>query len=328
MRYRPFGETGLEISELVFGGGAVGGILIRADDDTRREAIRRALAGGINWIDTAPSYGDGRSEEAIGWLLREMDASPHVSTKFHLDLRSGEAIASQIERSLHESLERLGRERVDLLQLHNPVRLEREGRAVGVADVLGPQGVADGLEGLVEQGFVGLTGFTALGEPTACKQVIESGRFASAQVYHNLLNPSAGRAMPGSFRGFDFQNLIASCAAHGVAVMNIRVLAAGVIATDQRHGREWPIVPGTEVAVDEKRTQAVFAELKDRYGTRAQTAIRYALSNPDVSGVLVGIAELDQIDEALEAIELGPLPDEALAYLERIYEADFGLALT
>ena len=67
----------------------------------------------------------------------------------------------------------------------------------------------------------------------------------------------------------------------------------------------------------------MFAELKDCYGTRAQTAIRYALANPGVSGVLVGIAELDQIDEALAAIELGPLPDEGLERLQRLYASNF-----
>ena len=73
MRYRPFGRTGLEVSELVFGGGWVGGILIHQDDATRRTAIRRALEAGINWIDTAPSYGAGQSEEALGWLLQEVE---------------------------------------------------------------------------------------------------------------------------------------------------------------------------------------------------------------------------------------------------------------
>ena len=62
MKYRDFGTTGLKISEIVFGGGAVGGILIDADDDTRRKAVRMALDGGINWIDSAASYGNGRSE--------------------------------------------------------------------------------------------------------------------------------------------------------------------------------------------------------------------------------------------------------------------------
>lgn len=62
MKYRKFGTTGLEISEIIFGGGAVGGILINADDDTKRQAVRMALDGGINWIDTAASYGSGKSE--------------------------------------------------------------------------------------------------------------------------------------------------------------------------------------------------------------------------------------------------------------------------
>ena len=70
MRYRPFGRTGLQVSELVFGGGWVGGILIHQDDATKRAAIERALEAGINWIDTAPSYGDGESERALGWLSR------------------------------------------------------------------------------------------------------------------------------------------------------------------------------------------------------------------------------------------------------------------
>ena len=72
MKHRRFGCTGIDISELVFGGGFVGGILIDADDDTRREAIRRALDAGVNWIDTAPSYGQGQSETALGWLLGEL----------------------------------------------------------------------------------------------------------------------------------------------------------------------------------------------------------------------------------------------------------------
>ena len=325
MHTRPFGDTGLLISELVFGGGAVGGILINGDDETRREAIRRALAGGINWIDTAPSYGAGRSEQALGWLLEEVDERPHLSTKFHIDLESREQVASQVERSLHESLTRLRRDAVDLLQLPNRVMPEPGRRSLGVAQILGRGGVADSLERMIEQGLTRYTGFTALGDAAACREVIESGRFASAQVYHNLLNPSAGRAMPAAWSGYDFQNLMASCAEHGVAVMNIRVLAAGVIATDTRHGREGALVPGTDVAQDEARTGAVFAELRERYGTRAQTAIRYALSNPHVSGVLVGIAETGQIDEALAAIELGPLPDDALSLLDGLYAKDFGI---
>jgi len=82
MKHRTFGRTGISVSEVVFGGGAVGGILVHKDDATKREAIRRALAGGINWIATAAQYGNGKSEEALGWLLPEAGATPYLSTKF------------------------------------------------------------------------------------------------------------------------------------------------------------------------------------------------------------------------------------------------------
>ena len=62
MDYREFGSTGIKVSELVFGGGAVGGLLINQDDDTKLKAIKRSVEAGINWIDTAASYGQGRSE--------------------------------------------------------------------------------------------------------------------------------------------------------------------------------------------------------------------------------------------------------------------------
>ena len=55
-----------------------------ADDETRRAAIRQALDRGINWIDTAPKYGDDKSEEALGWLLAEVEETPYLSTKVFL----------------------------------------------------------------------------------------------------------------------------------------------------------------------------------------------------------------------------------------------------
>src|SRR6476661_2667326 len=113
MNHRAFGSTGIQVSEVIFGAGAVGGILIHKDDATKREAIRRAVAGGINWIDTAAQYGNGKSEEALGWLLPEAGASPYVSTKFGLDVNNLDDIPAQIEQSLQKSLARLKRSSVD-----------------------------------------------------------------------------------------------------------------------------------------------------------------------------------------------------------------------
>jgi len=159
--------------------------------------------------------------------------------------------------------------------------------------------------------------------------MVESGRFNAAQVYYNLLNPSAGRAVPAGWPTPDYGNLIDRCAAHGVAVMNIRVLAAGVIATDVRNGREEMAAPVRlsapgGVAADEARARVVVDAIGDRYGTRAQLAIRYALANPNVSGVLVGMAELSHLDEALAAVEMGPLPQEGLDAIHELVDSGFG----
>jgi D-threo-aldose 1-dehydrogenase len=321
MKKRPFGRTGLEVSELVFGGGFVGGILLHADDDTRREAIRRALDGGINWIDTAASYGDGKSEEALNWLLAELpaDRRPHLSSKFRVSADGQGDMASQIERSLEASLTRLGMEHVDLFQLHNPVG---EG-GLPLELVLGSGGVCDVLDRLKSRGAIRHAGFTALGETAACLEVIRSGRVESAQVYYNMINPTAGYSVGGDWSTTRFDGLIDACTEHGVAVMNIRTFAGGALASPQRHGREVPITLNSDHETEVARAEKVFSVLGEKYGTRAQTALRFSLSHLGISCVVFGLAELAHLDEALAAAEMGPLPEEAIAKLIPLWNADF-----
>lgn len=323
MRHRDFGRTGIQVSEVVFGGGNVGGLIIQKDDTTKREAIRRALAGGINWFDTAAMYGNGKSEEALGWLLPESGAKPHLSTKFQLDVANLSDIPGQIEQRFRESLARLKRTSVDLLQLHNRIGSKPGGRVLTVEHILGRHGVADGLDRLRETGLIRHMGITAIGETDCVCEVIGSGRFDSAQVYYNLLNPSAGRSMPKTWTGHNMHGIVDACRAHGVAVMAIRIFAAGVIATDERTGRESVLVSNTSVAEDERKTRAVFEAIGTGHGTRAQVALRFVLANPDVSCAIIGAAELHHIDEALQAAAMGPLPKEVLSRLDALYETDF-----
>jgi L-galactose dehydrogenase/L-glyceraldehyde 3-phosphate reductase len=323
VKLRRFGRTGIEISELVFGGGFVGGILIDADDETRREAIRRALASGVNWIDTAPSYGQGKSETALGWLLAELDEQPFVSTKVRLDMERLDDIPGQIQQSVAQSLDRLRRESVDLVQLHNPLGPDTDAGTLNVDDVLKADGVADSFDRLVEQGLTRFVGITALGEAAQCCQVIDSGRFDTAQVYYNMLNPSAGHEMPARWSGHSYQGIIAACRRQDLGIMAIRILAAGVLATDIRTGREIPVSPDNDLAEEEQRTRAVFAALHGDYGSRAQSAIRFVLSNADISGAIVGLASLEHLDEAIAGAEAGPLPEAALDALEKVYASGF-----
>ena len=182
MKHRAFGSTGIQVSEIIFGAGAVGGIIIHKDDATKREAMRRAFAGGINWVDTAAQYGNGKSEEALAWLLPESGADPYLSTKFGLPTDNLHDIPRQIEESLTASLARLKRSSVDLLQLHNRIGSKPGGRVMTVEQVLGKNGVADGLERLREKGLIRHMGITAIGEAPRVCEVLASRRFDSAQV--------------------------------------------------------------------------------------------------------------------------------------------------
>jgi aryl-alcohol dehydrogenase-like predicted oxidoreductase len=320
MRYREFGNTGLQVSELVFGGGAVGGLLINQDDDTKRKAIATALDGGINWIDTAPSYGQGKSETALGWLLKEVEQQPYVSTKFRIDTSDLFDISGQVERSLHESLERLQLNKVTLLQLHNPVGAQTTDRMIGLSDVLKRHGVLDVLEHLRGQGLIDHFGITALGDTPSIIKVLKSNRIASAQVYFNMLNPSAGMILPPAWPAYNFTGIIDTCVEHGVAPMNIRVFSAGVIATEVRHGRERPLTPGDTVDSETAKAKAIFDVIGDRFGTRAQTAIRFGLAQPRLACIVFGLAELDHLTEALAAEAMGPLSTDELTLITDIYK--------
>ena len=324
MKHRAYGSTGIQVSEIIFGAGAVGGILVYKDDATKREAIRRAFAGGINWVDTAAAYGNGKSEEALGWLLPEAGQTPYLSTKFQLDVENLTDIPAQIETRLRESLARLKRTSVDVLQLHNRIGAKPGGRVMTVEQILGKNGVADGLDRLREKGLIKYRGITALGEAALVCEVIRSKRFDSTQVYYNLLNPSAGRAMPKAWTGQNLGGIIDACKSIGVAVMAIRIFAAGIIATDERTGRESVLTADTTLAEEQRKAKAVFDAIGSDHGTRAQVALRFVLSNPDVSCAIIGSAELHHVDEALQAAAMEPLPAEVLARLDALYGSDFG----
>src|SRR5688500_2002538 len=103
---RPLGSTGLHVSALGFGCGSVGGLMVRGDPGDQRRAVARALDAGITYFDTAPSYGDGRSEENLGRTLRELDAWGRVvvGTKLRLSREEYTDAPAAIRRSLERSL--------------------------------------------------------------------------------------------------------------------------------------------------------------------------------------------------------------------------------
>jgi D-threo-aldose 1-dehydrogenase len=323
MRKNILGRTGLEISEIAFGGGVTGGILINESEATRWAALQRAVTGGINWIDTAPLYGNGASEETIGRHLAVLSPRPHVSTKVRLDRDDMADIAGAIKRSLEQSLKRLQLDRVALLQLHNQI-----GTAVGDRPPLGTRlilgAVADTFGRLKEQGLIQASGISAVGSTSACLEVIESGRFDVAQIYYNAINPSAAWSRTAAeWKGQEFCGIIAACWRLNMGTLAIRVMAGGPLASPRRPDRLAMMTSDTDLDNEVRCAAAVRAALGASYGTPAQVALRFTLGNRDLSSRVIGISELAQLDEALAAVERGPLPPEGMAKLDQLWATDF-----
>ncbi len=319
MRYRALGKTGVAVSELGFGCGAVGGLMIRGEPDQQREAIARALNAGVTYFDTAHAYGDGVSEENLGRTLSDLDAWDKVvvGTKLRLSLRDLASPVGAIRDSLRSSLRRLGRESVDLLQLHSRIRTSPS-EEDGLPPTETIEAVADAMRVVVKEGLVRHIGFTGLGDTEAVKKVVESGRFDTVQVYVNALNPSA--AFAGAAGGAqDLQGLIGVASERGAGVMAIRVLAAGAITgSSERASLASPtgggaMVSGGEFDADVWRAQGLVILAQElELENSVELGLRFALGIAGVSTVVVGFSDLQQLDDALRWTDRGPLDETAV----------------
>ncbi len=328
MQYRMLGRTGLRVSEIGFGCGNVGGLMTRDGHDEQLGAVRHALSLGINYFDTARAYGEGKSETNLGRVLGEVGAEVVLSTKVRLEADALPDIAGAAVSHADQGLARLGRDSVDLMQLHTRLVNRRESGRFGMtpAEVLGPGGVIEGFKRLRDRGRAGFFGFTGLGDVEAIDALVDSGEFDSFQAYYNLLNPSAGQAVPDGFSALDYGRVIDRAAAQGMGVVVIRVLAAGVLSPTPESGggtsRE-PLSAGSDYERDVARAHKLGFLEDHGLESLPQTAMRFALMKPEVSTVLVGFSNNAQIDEAVACSGAGPLPEPAMAGLREIWESDF-----
>ena len=323
MNYRPLGSTGLNVSEIGFGCGNVGGLMIRGEHRDQVRAVERAMELGINYFDTASSYGDGQSETNLGRVLKELAADVFVGTKFRVTTHQPGRIKDNVIASVEASLARLQREQVDLIQMHNHVASVGEGGSVSPEETLGE--VVDALRDLRDQGKVRFWGMTAVGETAALHRVVGSGELNTIQSVYNLVNPSAGNAVPSAFDMPDYGNQIGLAAANGMGVLVIRVLAAGALSGEAtRHPVAVPTVApigsGRDYRQDQDRAEGFRFLLEEGYaGGMVEASLRFALNNPGVSSVLVGYSSLEHLEQAVEYAGNGPLPPEALARLPDVW---------
>lgn len=308
MLLRELGRTGLRVSAVGLGAGPVPALMIDGDATAQREVVARALAAGINWIDTAAGYGDGRSEASLGRALRDLGAAGevHVATKVRLGAEDLADVEGAVRRSLAGSLNRLGLPAVTLLQLHNGITLERGQIAASLtpADVLGSGGVLEALRSVRADGLARFVGLTGTGTPDALGAVIDSGGFDTIQVPHHLLAPADA-------------GLLERCVARGVGVFAIRVFAGGALLghPPSAHTLRTPYFPLAVYEEDRRRAARLAADFGDEVSLKELT-VRFALSRPVPQVALVGLAEPGQVDEVVELAGRGPLPLEWLARMD------------
>ena len=317
MERRTLGRTGLTVSVLGYGAGAVGGLMVRGTPAEQERSVGRALEAGITYFDTAPAYGDGTSERNLGRALRALGADPVLGTKVRLSPADRADIAGAVAASLEASLGRLGRDSVHLFQLHNTITAAGEGNTLRPDQVLNQ--VLPAFQRLRDAGKCRFIGITAVGEASALYQVVRSGAFDTAQIPYNLLNPSALSALPPGCPGEDFQGLMAEAARQGMGVIGIRILAAGALSGETaRHPvamqQVAPIATAADYATDlanARRLMPLVAE--GHVASLAEAAIRFAVTPPEMSTALIGTASLAQLETAIAAAEKGSLAGEILA---------------
>lgn len=329
MRYVSLGSTGIQVSEIAFGAGPISGLMIGADGDRQRDVLRRAVEVGINWFDTAATYGNGQSEASLGAALRELGALDrvHIATKVRLQPDDLSDISGRVRASVNASLKRLGVPRVSLLQLHNSITAQRgdEPTSLTPRDVVGPGGVIEAFRRLRDVGLVSHVGLTAIGQAGPLHEVVASGEFATIQVPFSLVNPSAGHSVGEKFTEANYGQIITECERQRMGVFAIRVFAGGALLGQppSPYTFQTKFFPLDLFRRDEQRADRLRKLLDGSGITLREAALRFVLSHSGVSSAIVGLGEPSHIDDAVTASDAGPLDPDLLSRLLHSASGEF-----
>ena len=310
MKYREFGNTGWQVSEIGFGAWAIGGGWGSQDDKDSVKALHRALDRGVNFIDTAAVYGGGKSERLIAQVLGERSEKIYVATK--TPPRPGQWPPSPycrvserypedyLRRNVEERLSNLKIECLDILQLHtwtrawndNPLPLEV-------------------LAKLKEEGKVRAFGIsTPEHDQNSVVQPMRSGLIDSVQVIYNI------------FEQEPVAELLPVAAKHGVGII-VRVVfdegsLTGKFTKDSKFEKSdfrSTFFAGDRLTQTVDRVEKIREEVKDTGLTLPEVALKFALANPAVSTVIPGIRNSQQAEANTGASDLPDLSDEILLKL-------------
>jgi aryl-alcohol dehydrogenase-like predicted oxidoreductase len=315
MRQRPFGKHGFSVSEIGFGGWAIGGGWGAQREADSLAALNRALDLGCSFIDTAAGYGDGRSERVIASVLAQRkqagdERAAFVATKIppsdgpwppspycRADERYGE---SYLHSRLEERLSNLGTSRIDLLQLHTWTRAWNRDPA--------PLRL---LRAMQREGSIGLVGISTPEHDQNCAiDLMRNGWVDSVQVIYNLFDQEPAA---------ELLDVAREC---GVAVI-VRVALdegalSGKFTSETRFGEgdfRNDYFAGDRLERTVARTNEIRGDLEGSGYTMAEAALKWVLAHPAVSVVIPGMRTAAQ---AKANCRVSQLPDMPAALVERL----------
>lgn len=314
----PLGRTGVTVTRIGLGTAALGGLYAAVDEPTALKTIRRAYDAGIRFFDTAPLYGHGLSERRLGRALSDVPRAEIVlATKVGRLLRAGappdesqlsggfdrwpaappvnpvfDFSYDGVMRSVAESLERLGLDRVDVLHVHDPDEHPDDALA----------GAYRALDRLRDEGLIAAVG-------VGMNQTELLVRFAREADFDCLL--LAGRYTLLDQSGL--RELLPLCVERGIAVILGGVYNSGLLA-DPRPGAMYDYAPAPRELVE--RAQRL-GEICGRHGVSLKAAaIQFPLAHPAVASLLLGARSPAELEEDLELLRV-PIPNELWKELKR-----------
>jgi aryl-alcohol dehydrogenase-like predicted oxidoreductase len=322
MKLHPFGSL-FPVSTLTLGGGGLGMLWGQTTFEECVATVHAAVAAGINLLDLAPRYGDGKAESVVGKAFGgQLPAGVYITSKCNLGNPAPDRVYSVLRQSIETSLRLLQRDRLDIFFLHS--NLVPEGHAMWNApDVsrltslpLFRSHVRPAFEKLKADGVIGAWGLTGIGHPDAIIEVLaEDPKPAAVQCIANLLDS------PGGLKFYDGpskpRTIMAAARANGVGVMGIRAVQAGALtaAIDRDLPADHPELRDYALAAG---FRALCAEIGE---DPAIVAHRYALGLP-IDTLVLGVKNRAELAGCLAAAEAGPLPADLVARVDSSVSRD------
>jgi aryl-alcohol dehydrogenase-like predicted oxidoreductase len=316
MNYRNLGRTGLKVSEVSLGTWQVGGGWGKAFDDNNAEAlIEGAVERGVTFIDTADVYDDGKSEAAVGRVVRRHQGRVKIASKCgrRVDPHVNEGYTPEVLRGfVEDSLRNTGLDRIDLIQLHCPP-----------TDVYYRPEIFELFERLVEEGKIGRLGVSVEKVEEAMKAILFPN-VTTVQIIFNM------------FRMRPREDFFQRAVEKGVGIIVRVPLASGLLSG--KYTRDTTFEKGDHRAFNRNGEAfdkgETFSGVPYEVGldavdalrsvvpegtSMAQTALRWVLDHPAVSTVIPGASRIEQLEDNLGVSELPPLSPEAHDRVDEIY---------